>query len=153
MFGFLFGTACLVGLFVVLKRGGSFRSFRRGRRFFLGSVFERLDTSPGQEKAIRNAFDDFFETTHELKREAKKSREDIATLMRSDGVDETLLGEAFSRQDDSIQEVRKEFVGLLATVHETLDDRQRDRLADMIESGPPWHWRRHGPYRSRSSWA
>lgn len=151
MLGFLFGTACLVGLFMVLRRGGWGRgSLRGGRRFLLRRVFERLDTTPGQERVIRDAVDDFFESTAALKSEAKRTRDDVATAMRGDALDETLFGEAFSRQDDGIQDVRKELVGMLARVHDALDDKQRRRLADMIEDGPPWSWHRHSP---SSRWA
>ncbi len=146
MLGFLFGSACLVGLFVVLRRGHWGRGgFGGGRRFFLRRVFERLDTTPGQEKVIRDAVDEFVDSAGALKSEAKRSREDVANAMRGASIDETVFGELFSRQDDGIQIVRKELFGMLARVHDALDEKQRRLLADMIESGPSWSWRRHGP--------
>ena len=68
MFGFLFGAACLGGLAALLFRRnhhhhgtcghGHGGRFHRGRHF-LYAAFERLDTTPGQEKAVTAAIDEF----------------------------------------------------------------------------------------------
>jgi len=67
MFGFLFGAACLLGFDGDgLARGhhhhGHCGSSGRGRGrygaralFFLNHLLDRLDTTPGQEKVIRDA--------------------------------------------------------------------------------------------------
>jgi hypothetical protein len=64
--------------------------------------------------------------------------------MRSPAVDEVLFGEMFARHDAALEALRKAGVGAIAKVHDALDERQRARLADMIEAGPgffrgtPW---------------
>ena len=40
-----------------------------------------------------------------------------------------------------LEELRKAFVGAGARIHEALDERQRARLADLIEKGPRWFGR------------
>ncbi|HEY3496143.1 MAG TPA: hypothetical protein VGK73_15700, partial [Polyangiaceae bacterium] len=59
MFGFLFGSICLIGLFVVISRSRRWHGFGRhrhgyrhgfGPRAALHGLLERLDTGPGQEK-------------------------------------------------------------------------------------------------------
>ena len=158
MFGFLIGTICLVCLIKVLKGGGwggwhrawrGHRGGRFGRWGFLRAIFERLDTSPGQEKVIRDAVEEFSDSASDAKRELSKSREDLAKAMRNDYFDETLFGELFARHDTALEGLRKEGIGALARIHEVLDEKQRGRLADVIENGPGWFGRRDGgPYRS-----
>ena len=58
-------------------------------------------------------------------------------------------GALFARHDEVLREARKHAVGVLARVHDTLDDRQRAALAALIEGGFGRHHRRGpaGPYR------
>jgi hypothetical protein len=51
MFGFIVGTACLIGFIAVYKRGGH----RRFSGFAPRWLFRKLDTSPAQERIVRNA--------------------------------------------------------------------------------------------------
>jgi uncharacterized membrane protein len=106
-------------------------------------MFESLDTSPGQERAIRAAVDEFLDVAHGLKPELRRSRGDVSKLFRHDAFDEVMLGELFARQDDSITEVRKAFVGLVAKVHEALDGAQRQQLARWLDRRRGFH-----PYRA-----
>ena len=177
MLGFFIGAACLFGLFKVLRHGrgygswghrrgacgqggwggcgpGAFRDHdgpswrgRGGGGFFLRGLFERLDTSPGQEKIIREAVDELRDAGSKFRGELRSTRADIARVMRGPSVDETHLGELFARHDTAIETVRKAAVGSLAKVHEALDERQRTRLADLIESGPGFARGWRGPYR------
>ncbi len=143
MFGFIFGTACLIGLTVLLVRGPRrwYRGHRYGhgygRSYMLGAVLDRLETTPGQEKAIRDAVEEFSESAQGARREFRASREDLAKAIRSEALDSRSLEDAFRRHDGSIGELRNSFVGALSKVHETLDERQRKTLADLIEAG---HW-------------
>lgn len=162
MFGFLLGTACLVGLVWVLRgphqqrgecrRWGAHRSGdwedRRGfgGRAFLRWLFERLDTTPGQERVIRAAVDDLIDGAHAARRELEASRKDVARAVRAESFDAEAMGEAFAKHDAAISALRKTAVESLAKAHETLDDRQRARLAELIESGLGRRW--HGPYRT-----
>jgi hypothetical protein len=56
--------------------------------------------------------------------------------MRSQAFDEVLFGELFARHDSAMEAFRKAAFSALAKVHEALDERQRARLAELIESGP-----------------
>lgn len=156
MFGFLIGIACLVGLFTVLKggrgwhgRGGHCGGLHRhsGMRGFVRRLFETLDTSPGQEKEIRNAFSEFFREAHSVRDDFVASRSDVAKAVRGDYFDETSMGELFARHDDGLDKLRRAVVGALARVHAVLDEHQRARLAELIEKGP-WRFAR-GPREAR----
>jgi uncharacterized membrane protein len=153
MFGFFFGAACLVGLAMFLRRrryrgcgawGHGWHRYghhygedrwHRGSRFsWHGFLASRLDATPDQHKVIRDEVEAFWEKTRELRRELRLSRDDIGKAMRGDAFDEEVMGESFARQDDRIREIREALVGALARIHEVLDERQRRRLADMVES-------------------
>jgi hypothetical protein len=116
------------------------RPFGRGS-FFLGTLLDRLRATPVQERTIRAAFDEFrAETKRAGEGETKRTRQDLATALRNPSFDEVLLGELYARHDRSIEAVRKSFVGLMAKVHDALDEEQRARLAALVEKGPRF-WR------------
>ena len=145
MFGFLFGTACLLGLTATFAGrhhgyhhcGGHRRGFRGGRaRFVLNRLLDRLDTTPGQEKVIREAMDTMLDDLHDAKREFSGSREDVARVIRSENLDRAQVEAIFTRHDVVIDRVRQNALDAFAKVHETLDERQRKILADIVLSGP-----------------
>lgn len=117
-----------------------------GSRWFLRGLFERLDTTPGQEKVIIAAIDEMRDAGENLRGEIRKTREDVAKAARSPSFDETVMGEAFARHDQALESMRKAAVGAMAKIHAVLDEQQREKLADIIESGPPF-FGGFGPYR------
>lgn len=129
-------------------RGPSWRGWggrgRGGRYWALRRLFERLDTTPGQEKEIRTAVDEVAEVAESLKVELRDSRGAVADALRAETLDVDTMAELMTRHDDKLDALRKAAVGALARVHETLDAEQRKRLANWIGRGP----RSAGPYRS-----
>jgi hypothetical protein len=138
--------------------------FEHGPRWFRGGfggglgggfvarvIADRLEATPAQEKVIRDATDEFRETVSKLKGEGKKTRADVASTFRKGHFDEVLFGEVFSRHDDALTQVRKGFIGMGARIHDALDEKQRARLADLIEAGPgAWRPRFRGRGWGRS---
>jgi hypothetical protein len=120
--------------------GGSSRGGMSG--FILSSILGRVRATATQERVIRAAVDEF---RAEMKNvgggEAKKTRQDIGSAMRNPNFDEVFMGELFARQDTAIEKTRKAFVGLMAKVHDVLDEEQRGRMADLVEKGPRF-WKR-----------
>jgi hypothetical protein len=114
--------------------------FREG--FVARVISDRLEATPAQERVIREATEEFREALGKLRGEGGKTRADVATAFRKSNFDEVLFGELFARHDDAITGVRKAFVGMGARIHDALDEKQRARLADMIESGPRAFWGR-----------
>lgn len=160
MLGFLFGSACLVGLFWVLRGGRHGVSFRcgrgshrrwhgdeRGPGFMLRWLFERLDTTPGQEKVIRGAADELFDKLRGTRQTLRETRSDVARAFRADDFNAEILGDVFARHDGALDDLRKTAVGSLARVHDALEPAQRARLAELLESMPGRGWG-GGPYRS-----
>lgn len=150
MFGFLFGTACLAGLIFNLRRArwhhhhsrhGGGRWSWRGRMRWL---FERLDTSPGQEKVIVQAADDLTEAFEKMRDEMRTTREAIARSLRGETFDSAALGELDAKHDELIANMRRTLRTSLSKVHEALDAKQRRELADLLEHGMGYGHRGYG---------
>jgi Spy/CpxP family protein refolding chaperone len=114
----------------------------------LRGLFRRLDTTPGQEKVIVQAFEELREAARQQRGELRSSRADVAKAMREPSFDAVLFGEMFGRHDAALEAMRKAAIGALAKVHDVLDEKQRARLAEMIESGPGFF--RGGPFAEAS---
>jgi hypothetical protein len=108
--------------------------FRNG--FMARVISDRLEATPAQEKVIRDATEEFRDAVSKLRGEGRKTRGEVASAFRKGHFDEVLFGELFARHDTALTDIRKAFVGMGARIHDALDERQRARLADLIESGP-----------------
>jgi Spy/CpxP family protein refolding chaperone len=178
MLGFLLGTVCLIGLVRMVRRGrgwhgyghhacgggyggGYDAGYGRGpgagfggpRRWFLRALFERLDTTPGQEKAIVAALDELRENRSVLREEAKQTRGDLGRAVAGGLIDDSTLEETFHRHDRQLAQLRVSFTEALKKITEVLDERQRKQVASMLEGG--WGGFRggfRGPYRG-GMWA
>ena len=58
-----------------------------------------------------------------------------STHMRNESFDEVLFGELFARHDSAIEAMRKAVMGAIGKVHAVLEPKQRERFAELIESG------------------
>jgi|HubBroStandDraft_2_1064218.scaffolds.fasta_scaffold541518_2 hypothetical protein len=161
MLGFLFGTACLIGFFKVARgschgyggeercgsgfggyggrwgwrHGGRHGGRGFGPRFFLRAIFERLDTTPGQEKVIVQAADELRTALGKAKDEFRGTRSDFARIFRGEVVDEAALADIFLKHDTVISETRRSAVEAVRKAHEALSEEQRSQVADFIERG------------------
>jgi hypothetical protein len=149
MFGFIFGTACLAGLIYTLRRGRYYggQGSRHGRWSWRGRMrwlFERLDTSPGQEKVIVQAADELTEAFEKLRDEFSPARAAIARSLRGETFDAASLREMDAKHDALLENLRKTLRTSLSRIHEALDPKQRRELADMLEHGWGYGWRGHG---------
>jgi hypothetical protein len=112
----------------------------RGPEDFL----DRLDLTPEQEKVVRTEVRKVIDQVRGLRGERDQTRGDLARSVRGDDLDEVALGEMFARHDEKLEKLRGEVVGSLGRIHTVLEPAQRERLADLIESGLR---RGFGPYR------
>jgi uncharacterized membrane protein len=110
--------------------------WHRGAGFVMRSVMSRIGARPDQERVIRDAFDELKEAAAPLRSEGRHTRDEIAVALRKPVFDEVLFGEMFARHDGALERLRKALVGALVRTHDTLDERQRQRLADIIAEGP-----------------
>lgn len=176
MLGFIIGTVCLIGLIRVLRRGRGWHGYGCGygphgygyddtfghgpmggggpRRWFLRSLFQRLETTPGQEKAIIAAIDELRENRRVIGEELQQTRGDVARVVAGGLVDDNSLEDTFARQDRLLAQLRVSFVEAMKKITEVLDERQRKQIADMLQGGGFFRrWGGGGPYRGGSVWA
>ena len=109
---------------------------RRGHPYFLRFLSDRLDATPAQERTMAAAFDEFRAEARGMREEVSSSRKDVAAALRKPTFDGVLLGELYARHDTAIEKLRKAFVGMMAKVHDALEEPQREQLAQIIERGP-----------------
>lgn len=159
MFGMVIGTLSLFGLIHMLRKGRRcgargfhghhHRHGRGGGPGFLWQLFERLDTSPGQEKEIRAAFRDLREEAWGLRGQWGATRAAAVDAFGEDLFDEGPLDALFVEQDQKIAEVREALKKALGRVHEALDDEQRSELASWLKRWGKGRGGRRGwgPYR------
>lgn len=137
MFGFIIGTLSLIGLIKVARAGRSGRGFRGGpRRWMMRRLFERLDTTPGQEKVIAEVLDDVERKAWTVREQFFTARGAYARAVRGEHFDGASVGEAFDAQQAAVEEVKKAAREGMAKVHEALNPEQRKMLGDLIEFGP-----------------
>lgn len=106
-----------------------------GRKAALRWLFERLDTTPGQEKVILEAVDQIFEAAKQAKGEWRLSFGDVAKAMRGEEFGHDSVGDAWVRHDALFEKVRLSVVTALQHVHAALDDKQRKILSELLERG------------------
>ena len=98
------------------------------------------------------ALEDMWAQKRALSDEFLQTRKDVARSMRGEVFDEVALGDAFTRQDSLLQQLRDTVSRTMKTVHEALDDCQRKLAGDMLEGAAQCGGRHHhnhgGPYRS-----
>jgi hypothetical protein len=149
MFGFIIGAACAVGLAKVLRhRRGACGRMRGGpggygRRWLLRSLFERLATTPGQERVIMSALDELSENRKVVREELKQTRVELARAVEGGMIDDSTLDEAFARHDRLTAKLRVSFIEAVKKATEALDEAQRKDVARFIEGrglfgGGPW---------------
>jgi hypothetical protein len=106
---------------------------RRGG-FVLGALLSRIDATPEQAKAIRAAFDELRSKARAVKDDARGLRKDLAGAMRSEILDVETLGTIASRAGGTVDAVRDAAIGAMLQVHGALEPRQREIVADALES-------------------
>jgi len=168
MFGFIIGTVCLIGLIKVLRRGRGWHGYGYGygphgghyghmggggSRWFLRGLFHRLETTPGQEKAIVAAIDELRENRRVIREELEHTRGDVARVVAGGLVEDNSLEDTFARQDRLLAQLRVSFVEAMKKITEVLDEGQRKQIADMLAGGFFRRWGGGGPYRGGSVWA
>ena len=148
MFGFFFGTACLIGFAYMFRRGRHHGPHWGARRYGMRRLFSRLRTTPEQEATLSGVIDDLFDRAAELRRDADRARADAAAALRSDAFDRSAFEAALSEVVTSLEQFKLDVVDAFGRVYEALDERQRSTLASVLEKGHRGHWRDHGPYRT-----
>jgi uncharacterized membrane protein len=106
-------------------------------------LFERLDTTPGQEKVIMKGLDSITDQMESGRRELRDVRRQVAQALGGDVLDEAVLSAALEKVDSLMAKTKLELTTALTEIHAALDGEQRRELAELIAEGP-----RRRDYRS-----
>jgi Spy/CpxP family protein refolding chaperone len=98
----------------------------------LGWLFDRLRTTPEQERVIEEAFTRLRSEHASVREELGQTREDVARAVENGVVDESSLEETFARHDRLLARLRVDWVNALKTVSEALDPSQRREMAGLV---------------------
>lgn len=155
MFGFFFGTLCLLGLVAVTRgprhhgcghhkdgRRNHHRGRRRsGERFgrAASEVFKRkLGIDEDQEDLIDHALDDLHGSVRGLRTSMKASKSDFVAAFSGEEVDDAALAALFEAQDQDLKWFRREAVSALKQVHAVLDPEQRQQATSWLGRAGGW---------------
>jgi hypothetical protein len=143
----IIGTAAL-GLFAMKRRrwcrshahhhgcghdGRRRHGWRRGGwRGGVYHVLARLGTTPGQEKVIREEMNRLRELGKAARGEAFAARGDLAHALRGETFDRARFEAAVGHLDSGYATLKAAFAASIGRIHETLDARQRETLADLL---------------------
>jgi hypothetical protein len=117
-----------------------------GRRsWMMHAALARIDATPAQERFIVAEVDKLRERVYAARVGLGEARGDLAAAMRGPQLDDAALGAVLGRIDAATGEVRAAAIDSFRAIHGVLDDNQRARVAEMIDSRGGW-WRT-GPYR------
>src|ERR1700689_1910748 len=117
-----------------------------GRRG-LYMALAHIDASPAQERAIIAEDEHLQDRLRGAKGNVREARGNLAAVVRGSVLDDPALGALLGRVDASTGEARAAVLEALRNIHTVLDDKQRERIADLLDKG--W-WRSRGgggPYR------
>lgn len=136
MFGFVIGALSAVGFFKVLRWERGWRHHGGPREWMLRALFERLNTSPEQEKVLSEAASDFETSLRSVKNAGKGARTALAEILRAEHFDQAALSTLFDSQQQALEDVKKSLREGLTSIHATLVPEQRRRFAQLVEHGP-----------------
>jgi hypothetical protein len=110
-------------------------------------LLAELDCTPAQERLVRDELRGLLDLVRGMRDERAATRDDLARALSGRELDRGALAAMFTRHDQRLVELRAAISASLERVHGALDERQRQRLADLVRDGMRGGWRGGGPYR------
>jgi Spy/CpxP family protein refolding chaperone len=102
----------------------------------LRRLFQRLDTTPGQEKVISEVVDEVQAKARAVREELQRARAEFAKAVRGEHFDTEAVNVQFEKQQALIDELKKVALGGFQKIHEALTPEQRKVAGDLLEYGP-----------------
>ena len=170
MFGFIFGAACLAGLYALHRprayargcahhhdhydhhedRGRHRRKHRRGRfvAWRIDRALRGIDATPNQKDAVRDAAVALRDDVVAMRDTLRDQRQDLAALLADESLDAERVSAAFARQSDALETLQGAIKRTLDELHAVLDADQRRALVEALGVSPtPRADTAEGPYR------
>ena len=116
---------------------------RGARRWMLGRMFERIDASPAQERALVAELDQLESRLRTARGNLTALRPSLAEAMHAEHLDATAAAGLEAGVDAAIADARAALFDSLRAIHGLLDPKQRATVAAMLGGVA----RGAGPYR------
>ncbi len=126
----IFGTALLLIAGVLAAK------HHHLHRYGLRRLMKSLDASPAQERALRELIRSAFEQLRELRHDARGLRREFGDVLRAPTLDDSKIAAAEAKVGEKARDAADILRKTLAQIHEILDSRQREQLADWITTAP-----------------
>lgn len=136
-------TLAVLGLLRLARRAAWCRHRGPASGWMARRLARRLGATPEQERLLREEVEALRLAVAELRGDLFASREDLARALAAERLDPAALDAVAARGASRLEALRTRLAASLARVHEALDGRQRQLLADLVRSGPHRH-RAHG---------
>ena len=95
-------------------------------------ALRRLETTPAQERALRQEWKDLRQTAAAARADVAAARGDLGAVLTAPVLDRDALGAVVARVDRAYGEVRIAATEALARVHAQLDDHQRAQIGRLL---------------------
>lgn len=126
----IFGTVLLVIAGVLAAKYHHWH-----RCFGLRRLMRSLDASPAQERALRDLIHSARDQLRALRQDARGLRQELGDVLRAATLDDNRMATAEAKVGSKVREVADILRRTVVQMHEILDTRQREQLADWITSG------------------
>lgn len=127
----IFGTAMLLLAGVLAVKQHHLHRFHGLRR-----LMKSLDASPAQERALRDLIHSARDQLRELRHDSRGLRQELGDVLRAPTLDDSKIVAAEAKVGEKLRDAGDILRKTVAQMHEILDSRQRERLADWITAGP-----------------
>jgi Spy/CpxP family protein refolding chaperone len=129
-------TLAVLGLLRLGRRAAWRRHRGPAPAWMVRRLARRLEATPEQERLLREEVEALRLAVAELRGDLLASREDLARALAAERLDPAALDAVAARGASRLEDLRARLGASLARVHEALDARQRQVLAELVRSGP-----------------
>ena len=136
-------TLAVLGLLRLARRAAWRRRCGPAPGWMARRLARRLDATPEQERLLREEVEALRLAVSELRGDLLASREGLARALAAERLDPADLDAVTARGASRLEALRSRLGASLARVHQALDARQRQLLAELVRSGHRRH-RAHG---------
>jgi uncharacterized membrane protein len=128
------GAAAVLFLAALGRRAAWRRLSRRG--FGPRRVLRRIGATPEQERAVLAETDQLAELFRTLRQDGRALRGELAELLAAPDLDASRVAAALDARLGRAGELRGRVSEAVARIHAALGPEQRERLAELVRSGP-----------------
>ncbi len=129
-------TLAVLGLLRLGRRAAWRRHRGAAPAWMVRRLSRRLSATPAQERVLAEEVEALRAAVSELRGDLFASREDLARALGAERLDPSALDAVAARGTARLDALRARLAASLARIHESLDARQRQVLAELVRAGP-----------------